>query len=381
VDFAWSKAQSDIYCHIVHGTRTKLGPLLSSRGLDEPFTRDEWKACGDVGLLGLCVPQQYGGSGFDCLTTALAMEAFGYACRDMGLVFAVGAHLFACAIPVRDFGVEGLKAALLPRLCSGELIGANGATEKGSGSDIFSMSAAAEHTESGYLLSGVKTFVSNASLADVFVFYANTNRRAGCLGTSAFLVDRSSQGLSVSEPFKKMGLNSVSVAAVHLDDCRIPENRLLGKEGLGRTVFGRSMNWERTCLFAGYVGMMQCQLEAVSERAGNRRQFGHSIARFQAVSHKIVDMKMRLEAARLLLYRACWVLDTGHAADIEVSLAKLAISEAAVSSSTDAIQLFGGIGYLTDSGIERNLRDAVGSTIASGTSNIHREVIARGLGL
>jgi alkylation response protein AidB-like acyl-CoA dehydrogenase len=381
VDFAWSKAQTGIYSHIVHETRTTLGPLLSSRGLDEPFTKDEWRACGHIGLLGLCVPKQYGGSGFDCLTTALAMEAFGYACRDMGLVFAVGAHLFACAVPLCDFGVESLKAAFLPRLCSGELIGANAATEKESGSDIFSMSAVAERSESGYLLSGVKTFVSNASLADVFVVYATTSRSSGCLGSSAFLVDRASEGLRVSEPIHKMGLNSISVASVHFENCCVPEDQLLGKEGLGRSVFSGSMRWERTCLFAGYVGMMQRQLEAVADRVVHRRQFGRSVARFQAVSHKIVDMKLRLESARLLLYRACWFLDTGHAADIEISLAKLAISEAAVSSSTDAIQLFGGIGYLIDSGIERNLRDAVGSTIASGTSNIQREIIARGLGL
>jgi alkylation response protein AidB-like acyl-CoA dehydrogenase len=376
MDFTWTQSQDEIYQHILLFARNEL-----NNNTARWWTREQWRRCGDAGLLGLSIPEQYGGRGLDALTTARAVEAFGRGCEDMGLVFSAAAHLFACSMPVVEYASEAFKECWLPGLCSGDLIGANAITEKDAGSDIFALKTKAVRDGDAYVLNGSKSYVSNGPVADLFVLYASTNPAHGYLGITGFVIEKSTPGLRVGEPFAKMGLTSTPACEISLNECRVPLSNRLGLEGQGSLIFKRSMQWERACLFASYVGQMERQLEQVIEHAQERRQFGTAIGKKQAVAHRIADMKMRLEAARLLLYRACWLLAQGKDSLLATALSKLAISEAAVQGGLDAIHIHGSAGIACEAGIERMLRDAIPGTIFSGTSEIQRDIIASELGL
>jgi alkylation response protein AidB-like acyl-CoA dehydrogenase len=289
------------------------------------------------------------------------------------------AHLFACVMPIAEHGTESQREHLLPKLCSGQWVGANAISEAEAGSDVFALKTRAVRDGDFYVLDGSKSYVTNGPVADVFLVYAITNPSFGYLGLSAFLVERGTPGLSVGQPFQKMGLGTSPIAPVYLEGCRVPVSARLGAEGKGAAIFKRSMQWERACLFAAYVGLMERVLEQSVGFAKERRQFKKPIGKNQAISHKLVDMKQRLESARLLLYRACWLMDQGRDAVMEVSLAKLAISEAAIQCGLDAIQIHGGMGYVEETGIERVLRDAIPTTLFSGTSEMQRDIIANHL--
>lgn len=335
-----------------------------------------------LGLTGLCLPERYGGGGLGALDTALCLEAFGEVCRDTGLVFGVAAHLLACAVPVRDFASAQARAELLPGLAGGALIAANAMTEPAAGSDTGLVSTTARRDGDGhYVIDGVKSFASNAAVADLLVTYAVSDPHGGVLGMSAFAVPRSQDGITVEEPMAKMGLWGCPASRIRFDHCRVPASCRLGEEGHGAFIFQRSMLWERACLFALYLGLMERQLAECTGHARSRRQFGRPVGGFQAISHKIADMRLRLEAARLLLYRACWLIDQGQEQPSAAALAKVAVSQAAVANSLDAVQIFGGSGYLMTTGIETQLRDSVPAGIFSGTTEIQKEIIAREAGL
>lgn len=375
MDFSWSPEQKALYEHILQATRASFPASITSSP-ERPFwTREHWRRSGELGLPGLCVPQTYGGRGFDALTTALAMEAFGNGCEDAGLVFSTAAHLFACAMPLVEHGREEQKRRFLPGLCSGELIGANAITEYGAGSDVFALKTQAVRDGSSYIVSGTKSFVSNGPLADTFMVYAATTPEHGYMGISAFLVESDTPGLVLGPPLHKMGLSSTPACQISLEECRIPATHLLGEEGQGAQIFNRSMQWERACLFAMYVGIMERQLQQSLLYASQRRQSGRAIIRNQAISHRLADMKLRLEEARLLLYRTCWRFDQGEASALDISLSKLAISEAAIQGGLDTIQIHGAVGFTVEEQVEHMLRDAIPSTIFSGTSEIQRNII------
>lgn len=377
----WTDEQTRAYEETLADVRDRLGDEPGRHGPRAPFTRKRWRLCGELGLLGLPIPVEYGGRGLGALDSAHLVEAFGRGCPDAGLVFGASAHLFACAVPIAEFGRPELKSRILPALCSGDAVAGNAITEEDAGSDVSKLATTARRDGDGYVLDGEKTFVTNGPEADVFVVYATTDPTAGFLGAAGFVVERDAPGVEVSEPFGKMGLNGCPAGVLRLVGCRVPDANVLGVPGQGGAIFQHSMTWERSCLFAGWVGAMERTLERCVEHARTRRQFGRRIGGFQAVSHRIADMKLRLEAARWLLYRACWLVDHGEDATVAVALSKLAVSEAAVQSGLDAISIFGGRGYLVDHGIEEVLRDAVPTTIFSGTSDIQREMVARGVGL
>jgi L-prolyl-PCP dehydrogenase len=345
------------------------------------FDREVWRRAGDFGLAGLCVPEALGGMGLGAAGTAHVMEALGRGADDAGLVFSLGAHLFACVVPLWKLAGAEMKSRLLPKLASGEWIGANAITEAEAGSDVFSLKSRATREGEDYVLDGAKSWVTNGPVADVFIVYAQTNPKFGYLGLSAFVVERDRAGLSLGKPIEKVGLESSPTCSIYLESCRVPKENLVGSEGQGGPIFESAMLWERSCLFALWVGRMERQLEAVLEHARSRRQFGKALGDFQAISHRVADMKLRLEAARLLLYRACWRIDQGQDARLDVAMAKLAVSEAAVQSGLDAVQIFGGLGVSSELGVDRYLRDALPATIVSGTSEIQKNLIARCLGL
>lgn len=380
MDFGWSSEQADLHRRALAFARERLVPATTARG-GAPFPHEAWRQLGEFGLFTLPLTTARGGLGLGSLTVARVMEALGQGCPDMGLVFAASAHLFACVIPAAHGASARLAAEVLPGLVSGQHVGANAITEAEAGSDVFAMRTTARREGDDYILDGSKSFVTNAPYGEELLVYAVTDRDGGFLGVSAFMVNRSTPGLSVGPAWDKMGLETAGTAPIYLDGVRVPSWRRVGAEGGGARLFQHSMAWERCCLLAAFSGAMEAELEECLAYARQRQQFGRPIAKNQAVSHRIVGMKQRLDAARLLLYRACWAHDTGADATVEISLAKLAISEAAVQSSLDAIGIHGGAGYIRGVGVERRLRDAVPTTIFSGTSDIQRELIAARLGL
>jgi hypothetical protein len=232
-----------------------------------------------------------------------------------------------------------------------------------------------------YVLTGTKTFVTNGPVADLAVVYATVNPKLGATGITAFIVERGTAGMSLSAPFDKMGLRTSPMCEIVFDGCRVPLANRLGREGRGVQVFESSMEWERGCILAACLGVMRRQLEDAIRHARSRKQFGKSIGKFQSVANKIVDMKVRLDTCRPLVYRIGHLKDQKRPAMQEAAIAKLYISECLVKSSLDAIQIFGGYGYMREQGVERDLRDAVGATIYSGTNEIQRNIIASSLGL
>jgi len=381
VDFDWNPRQRAAQSAVRDAIRDAFGEPTDRREKESFFTREEWHTLGDLGLLGLCLPVEYGGGGLGALETAGLIEAFGRACDRTGLVFAASAHLFACAVPIAEFGSDALRERLLPGLASGELVAGNAMTETDAGSDVSHLATVAERTDGGWLLNGEKSFVSNGPAADVFVTYATTDPAAGHLGVTGFVVERGTPGLTVGEPFDKLGLADCPAASVTFEHCFVPAENVLGGEGIGGAVFQHSMGWERACLFAGYLGLMDRLIEQCVAHVRSRRQFGRRLADFQAVANRLVEMKLRAESARLLLYRACWSMDQGRDSVMQIALSKLAVSEGALAAALEAMHVFGARGYLNDYGIATYLRDTIPSTIFSGTSDIQRLLIAKELGM
>jgi alkylation response protein AidB-like acyl-CoA dehydrogenase len=347
----------------------------------ETFNRAGWDACGRFGVFGMPIPQEYGGLGLGLSPLLAVMEGLGYGTRDQGLLFSINAHLWTNSIPILIYGTDEQRHRYLPRLSSGALVGANGASEPDAGSDVFAMRTIARRDGDDYVLTGTKTFVTNAPVADLAVVYATLDPALGTTGITAFIVERSSPGMSVGAKFDKLGLRTSPMAEMVFDGCRVPAANRLGREGRGVQVFESSMEWERGCILATSLGVMRRQLEACIAHARSRKQFGKPIGKFQSVANRIVDMKVRLETCRPLVYRIGRLKDQKKPAMQEAAIAKLYVSDSFVKSSLDAIQIFGGYGYMREQGVERDLRDAVGGTLYSGTSEIQRNIIARTLGL
>jgi alkylation response protein AidB-like acyl-CoA dehydrogenase len=382
MDFSLDKEQKLLREKIIKFAQRKLNIDVSERDKKEIFPRELWLQCGEMGLQGLPVPQEYGGIGLDPLSTAIALEALGYGCRDGGLVFAICAHLLACVIPIWKFGTEQQKQIYLPGLCNGTVIAANAITEPGSGSDAFSMSTKAQLEGDLFRLNGGKIFISNCLVADIALVFAVTDpekRYHG--GITAFLVEKKASGFETGQKFEKMGLRTCMLGEIKFEDVILPKNAVLGGIGAGASIFAYAMDWERICIAASHIGAMEYLLEKAIKYAQTRIQYGSPIGKFQAISHKIADIKVRLETARLLTYRAASLLDRSREVSIFASMTKLFVSESLLKTAMDTAQIFGGYGYMTEYEVERILRDSVGSTIYSGTSEIQRNIISRWLGL
>lgn len=382
MDFSFTEEQVMLRDSIVRFAASELNDDLVDRDRDEAFSREAWRRCGQMGLLGLPAPESFGGSNADPLTCAVALEALGYACRDGGLVFSVCAHVLACVVPVWQHGSEAQKDRFLTGLCDGTLVGAHAITEPGSGSDTFSMRTRATREADGWRLNGTKTFISNGPVADVVVVFAVTDAdKKFHGGVTAFLVERGTPGFTAGQKFAKMGLRTSPVGELVFDDVVLPDSAVLGTVGGGASVFQTAMEWERSLLVAAHIGTIERLLETSVKYARTRSQFGQAIGKFQGVAHKVADMKVQLEAARLLVYRTATRLGTSRSISLDASISKLFVSESLVKAALDAVQLHGGYGFMAEYEVERALRDAVGSTLYSGTSEMQRNIIARWMGL
>lgn len=382
MDFSWSDEQQAVKTGVVDFARQHLNEGIVERERQGVFARELWDCCAGFGIQGMSVPSTYNkGRDTDFMTAMLAMEGMGYGCRDNGLTFALNAQMWTVQLPIVHFGTDQQKQRYLPGMCSGQLIGAHAVTEPDSGSDAFSMKMTATRQAGGYLLNGTKCFVSLAPVADVALVFATIDPTLGKWGISAFLVDRNTPGFHAGPVREKMGLRTVPMGDLVFEDCLVPEENRLGAEGAGVGMSTSSLEWERCCILASQLGAMERQLEEAVSYARERRQFGNTIGRFQSVSNRIVDMKLRLETSRLLLYKTAWLKMNDLPATTETAMLKLHLGECFVESSLDAIKIHGARGYVSEYGIERDLRDAVGGTIYAGTSDIQRNIVAGLLGL
>lgn len=376
MDFSWSPQQKELFDAIGTFAAHELNHDLIENDRGGVFNRAGWKKCGEIGIQGLAVPQAYGGLEQDPVTTVGALERLGYTCRDNGLVFSLNAHMWTACMPLVAFGTEAQKRRYLPGLCDGTLVGGNAMSEPDSGSDAYGLRTTATRKGDRYVLNGSKIFVTNGPEADVVVVFATVDRTKGTAGVSAFLVEKSFKGFGLGRKLEKMGLRTSPMAELFFDDCEVPAENRLGREGAGAALFTHSMTWERGCILASAVGSMQRVLEACLKYAKVRKQSGQSIGKFQLVASRLVDMKVRLETARYMLYHGAYQRSLGRSAILEAAMAKLHISESWARSCEDAVQIHGGYGYMTDFEIERELRDAIGSRLYSGTSEIQRNIIA-----
>lgn len=382
MDFSWRQDQLDTHARVVEFGRSLDRRDLMERERRSEFSSAAWQRCADFGIQSMAVPARYhGGEDTDFLTAMLAMEGLGFGSRDAGLTFALNAQMWTVQLPIVQAGSDEQKERFLPGLCSGRLIGAHAISEPGSGSDAFSLETTATRCAGGYRLNGCKHYISLGPVADLALVFATVDPSLGKWGVTAFLVEAETEGYSRSESREKMGLRTVPIGELEFADCFVPDSARLGPEGSGVSLSSSFLEWERCCILASQLGIMQAQLEDCIEFARSRRQFGKPIGKFQAVSHRVVDMKLRLETSRLLLYKVAWLKHSGKSAMVEAALLKLHLAECFAESSLDAIRIHGGAGYMTENAVERDLRDAVGGLIYAGTSDIQKNIVASLLGL
>ncbi|MFE1228313.1 acyl-CoA dehydrogenase family protein [Streptomyces sp. NPDC058745] len=382
MDFELTDEQRRLRKEIVAFARAELGRDVAEDDRTGRFPREDWDRCAEFGVLGWPVPREYGGGGLDPLTTMIALEALGYGCRDNGLVFAVNNHLWACVVHLLLHGKEEQKRRFLPPLSAGTLVGAHALSEPEAGTDILSMSTTAVRDGDGYRLHGTKCFISNGPVADVFVTFARTGDGVGTQNRlSAFVVTADMPGVVKKRELPKMGLRTTPMGVLEFDGTPVPAANLLGREGAGYQVFTSAIEWERSFMFAAQVGAMERILENSVAHANARRQFGRSIGTFQAVSHPVADMKIRLELARNLLYKVGWLKREGRMALVEATMAKIFISESLVQTAQASMDLHGARGYVADDGVERELRDALAGPIYAGTNAVQRGILAELVGV
>ena len=381
MDFNHSEEQLSFYKSVKDFAGRVVEPGAHERDVESRFDRDVWNALGEFGILGLPIPEEYGGSGADIITTCLALEALAEGGHDGGLGLSVGAHITIGTVPIWLHGTDEQKQRYLPGLCSGEAIGAMAITEPEAGSDAAGIKCTAKRDGSDWVINGSKIFITNGSIADSVIVIAVTDPGAGPgQGVSAFIVDKGTPGFSVGRDLDKMGTRSSPLSLLHFDDCRVPEEAMLGTEGaaLWQVAF-ECFDWERTVMIASSIGGMKASLDAAIAYAKERKAFGKPISKHQAIQHKIAEMKANLDAARLVLYKAAWLKQEGLPHQIEASVAKLFVAEAAMKNALEATQIFGGYGYIKEYPIERSIRDAKLISIGGGTSEIQKMIIARTL--
>ena len=376
MDLALSEEQQTWHDAAARFAAAELGDDVRGAGRARRVLREGYLRCARFGIQGLTVPGEFGGKGLDFPTAVAAMEGLGFGCPDTGLVFAINASLWTVTMPILAFGTEEQKRRWLPGLCDGTLFGANAASEPGAGSDIFGMQTRAERRGDGWVLNGRKTWITGGPVADLFLAFATTDPAKGVLGITAFLIParRPASAWCARSTSSACGPPRWGSSRSRTARCR-PE-ALLGREGRGAKVFNAALEWERGAILAGVLGTMRRQVERCIEQARTRKQFGQPIGKFQAVAHRIVDMRLRLETCRPLVYRFARLKGEGKDAALEAAMAKLHVSECFVQNSLDAVRTFGASGYATETGLERDLRDSVGGVIFSGTNDIQRNIIA-----
>lgn len=377
MDFSLSEEQKLLRSSVREFAETELAPHSREWDEKQAFPREIFDKLGQMGLMGVVWPVEYGGSGLSTLDYAIVMEELSRV--DAGVALSVAAHNSLCSGHIALAGTEAQKKKYLTPLAKGEKIGCWGLTENSAGSDAGGTKTTAVRRGDTWVLNGSKTFITNAGIADIAVVMAVTERSKGKKGISAFVVEKGTPGFRPGKKEDKLGVRCSDTSEIVLEDCRVPAENLLGAEGMGFVDTLRILDRGRIGLGAFSVGIGQACLEASIRYASGRKQFDHAIADFQAIQFKIADMATQVEAARLLVWKAACLRDGGVGHTTESSMGKLFASEMAVHVALDAIQIHGGYGYIKEYPVERYLRDSKLGTIGEGTSEVQRLVIAREL--
>jgi isovaleryl-CoA dehydrogenase len=360
-----------------HFADKEIAPLAADIDIQNQFPSELWKKLGRMGMLGITVPEEYGGSGLGYLEHVIIMEEMSRASASVGLSY--GAHSNLCINQLRLNGTDAQKKKYLPKLCSGEFVGALAMSEANSGSDVMSLQCRADKKGNHYLLNGTKMWITNGPDADVLIVYARTNKNAGSKGITAFIIEKEFLGYSTAQKLDKLGMRGSNTCELIFENCMVPEDNVLGTVNHGAKVLMSGLDYERVILAAGPIGIMQAALDIVLPYAHDRKQFGKSIGEFELIQAKLADMYVALVSSRAYLYTVAKACDRGEISRKDSAAVILYTSEKATWVALQAIQVLGGNGYINDFPTGRFLRDAKLYEIGAGTSEIRRMLIGREL--
>ncbi len=378
MEFGFTREQMMFKKEVIRFAKKEIVPRVEAHELSGTFDMESFRKMGEFGILGMHFPEEYGGQGADVVTTVLAGEALGEAGVDGGLTLSYGAHTFLCADTIFCHGTEEQKRKYVPGLASGEILGCMGLTEPDAGSDVASMKTVAEKKGDKYVLNGSKMFITNGPLADIALVYAKTDPEKKHDGISAFIVEKGTKGFSTGQPLKKMGCRTSATSELFFQDCEIPAGNLVGQEGHGFLMAMQTVEWDRSALLAPMIGGTKYVLDKSADYAGKREQFGKAIGEFQATKHKLADIRIFYEAAKLLVYRIAWYKSQGRPLNhLAAAVAKLFVGDWSLGPFNDAILIHGGYGYCHEYIMEGAFRDNRLAPLGGGTSDIQKMIISR----
>ncbi|MFC0188152.1 acyl-CoA dehydrogenase family protein [Fictibacillus aquaticus] len=378
MNFTLTEEQTMIQKMIREFAEEEVAPGAEQRDKEKRFPKEIFEKLSKLGMMGLPFPEEYGGAGADTMSFAIAVEELSRACGSTGITYS--AHVSLGGAPINLFGTKEQKEKYLVPICTGESMGAFGLTEPGAGSDAGGTETTAAERDGEWLINGSKCYITNASYAKHLALTAVTGRSGQDKEISAIIVPTDASGFKVIDNYEKMGLHSSNTTELVLEDVAVPYENLLGKKGEGFKQFLVTLDGGRIGIGAMAVGIAQAAYEKALSYAHERKQFGRSISKFQAIQFKLADMAMKIELARLMVYKAAWLKDQGKKFSKEASMAKLYASEACMQICSESVQIHGGNGYMRDYHVERYFRDAKLLEIGEGTSEVQRIVIAREIG-
>jgi isovaleryl-CoA dehydrogenase len=377
LDFGLGEIADQLRASVRGFTADEIAPIAAEIDRTNEFPRQLWPKLGALGLHGITVEEEYGGSGLGYLEHCVAMEEISRGSASVGLSY--GAHSNLCVNQLRRNGTDAQKRRYLPKLISGEHVGALAMSEPGAGSDVVSMKLRADRKGDRYVLNGTKFWITNGPCADVLVVYAKTDATAGPRGITAFLIEKGFKGFTTAQKLDKLGMRGSDTGELIFQDCEVPEENVLGEVGRGVNVLMSGLDYERAVLAAGPLGIMQAAMDVAIPYVHHRKQFGQAIGEFQLVQGKLADMYTTTNACKAYVYAVARACDRGHTARKDAAGAILYAAEKATQVALDAVQLLGGNGYINDYPTGRLLRDAKLYEIGAGTSEIRRWLIGREL--
>ncbi|KEI01599.1 acyl-CoA dehydrogenase [Clostridium botulinum] len=374
MDFNLTREQQYVKQMVKEFVENEITPIAAETDATGVFPMEVYKKLGKYGIIGLPYPKEYGGTGGDYLSYILAVEEISKACGTLGISYSVNTSL--CCGAIYQNGTEEQKKKYLPDLCSGKKIGSFGLTEPNAGTDASGAQTVAVRDGDNYILNGQKCFITNSPLAETFVIFAITDRSKGTKGISAFIVEKDFPGISIGKIEDKMGIRGAQVGEIILEDCVVPAENLLGKEGRGFGIAMKTLDGGRIGVAAQGLGLAEGAFDAAREYMKERKQFGKQLYKFQGIAWRMADMDLRIEQSRHLLYLAAMDKNDGRPYSVSAARAKLSCTDTAMYVTTEAVQLFGGYGYIKDYPVERMMRDAKITQIYEGTNEVQRMVIS-----